>query len=118
MVTESKNAKTSERTRMMMSQFMSLHNQGYSISQIAEKFNLSKPTIYKYLEQIAQQEGVSRESLLQEIHTSPAYWLREEQRVKIDIDQLSKNFIIAETALNKIISQIDLLLTDCDEEDL
>ena len=57
-------ARTNERTLKMMENFMELHEQGYSIADIAEKFNLSESTVYKKLEEIAEKNDVARESLL------------------------------------------------------
>lgn len=59
--------KRSERTRKMIKQFYGLRNSGYSIRQIAEMFNLDPATVYSYLGEIAEQEGVDRNSLLDRV---------------------------------------------------
>ncbi|MBQ3465078.1 helix-turn-helix domain-containing protein [Candidatus Saccharibacteria bacterium] len=55
--------KTNERTLRMMENYMELHEQGYSVAEIAKKFNLSETTVYAKLEEIAKKNGVTRESL-------------------------------------------------------
>lgn len=55
----------SERTLKMKEAFMTLHNQGLSIKEIAHKFNLASCTVYGCLQEIADQAGVPRDSLLQ-----------------------------------------------------
>ena len=59
--------KRSERTRKMIKQFYGLRNSGYSIRQIAEMFNLDPATVYSYLGEIAEREGVDRNSLLDRV---------------------------------------------------
>ena len=60
--------KKNESTLRMESEFMALHSQGMTIPQIAKKFNLTTTTIYSLLDDIAKQNGVSRESLLERVH--------------------------------------------------
>lgn len=57
-----------ERTLKMMEQFMALHNDGKDISEIADLTGVSKWTVYDNLQAIADQNGVSREELLQRVH--------------------------------------------------
>ena len=54
--------KESERTKLMKENFMSLHNRGLMISEIAQKYNLSDQTVYNSLQAIADDYGVRRES--------------------------------------------------------
>ena len=56
---------TSERTFKLLEGFMSYHEQGYSIPEIANFFGLSTSTVYRNLGKIAKNAGVSRESLLE-----------------------------------------------------
>ena len=55
----------SERVTLMKENFMSLHNQGYTILQIAEKYGITRVSIYHYLAEIAKKNGVDRDSLLE-----------------------------------------------------
>ena len=56
--------KPNERTLKMMENFMDLHDAGYSVGEIAKKFDLSDSTVYGKLSEIAARAGVTRESLL------------------------------------------------------
>lgn len=62
----------SERTFKLREGFMSLHNQGLGVSEIAENFDLHPVTVYRLLDEIAEAAGVTRESLLQRPHTAHA----------------------------------------------
>ena len=48
----------------MQEDYLELRQKGVTISEIAEKYGLSKRIIYKSLEEIAQKNGVRREELL------------------------------------------------------
>lgn len=85
--------KESERTKLMKENFMSLHNRGLTISEIAQKYNLSDQTVYNSLQAIADANGVSRESLLQVIKTpSDKAYAREVEKVKVDVGNLIHGF--------------------------
>ena len=62
------NTKRSERVNYMISNFMDWHNAGMSIKEIAEKASVTTRTIYQRLQEIADLNGVSRESLLEVVH--------------------------------------------------
>lgn len=49
----------------MMEDFISRHNKGYSIKEIAEIYKLSPSVVYKNLGAIAEKAGVSRKDLLE-----------------------------------------------------
>lgn len=59
---------TSERVLAMKKGFMKQHEKGETISEIAEHFNVSIWSIYDHLQEIADENGVTRESLLQRVH--------------------------------------------------
>ena len=59
--------KTNERTLKMMESYVKLHNEGHSVKEIAKMFNLSPFTIYDHLGEIAENNGVTRESLLERV---------------------------------------------------
>ena len=61
-------AKRSSRTLKMMGEFMALHNAGHSIPEIAKMTRVDFATIYRHLDEIAEQNGVTRESLLETPH--------------------------------------------------
>lgn len=57
-----------ERTLKMKQEFVSRRDEGQSINQIADRFGLSPSTVYKKIDQIAQDSGRTRESLLERVH--------------------------------------------------
>lgn len=60
--------KQSERVSIMKENFMKLHNEGYTILEIADKYNIARRTIYSHLNEIAKENGVDRTSLLEIPH--------------------------------------------------
>ena len=110
-------ATVSERVRRMKENFMSLHEEGKTILEIATLFNLSRDTVYRHLGDIAAQNGTTRENLLQQVHKTPAFWKREQKQVHVDVDELYRNFDIADQALSTIINQIDRILEEVKENE-
>ena len=60
-----------ERTLKMKEEYVSLFEAGMTPKEIAKKFELSSWTVYNYLDEIAKEAGVPRESLLVRPHESP-----------------------------------------------
>lgn len=56
--------RTHERTIKMRENFISLWSEGFSIKEIAEKYNLSETTVYNHLDYIARASGMNRKQLL------------------------------------------------------
>ena len=104
-------AKESERTKLMKQNFMELHNRGLTIPEIAERYDLSKITVYRNLQTVADENGVSRESLLQIIRmpTDKAY-AREAKKVSVDVQQLKEEFKKAKSSITFLIEIIDQTL--------
>lgn len=104
-------AKESERAKLMKQNFMGLHNRGLTIPEIAERYDLSKFTVYRNLQTVADENGVSRESLLQIIRmpTDKAY-AREAKKVSVDVQQLKEEFKKAKSSITFLIEIIDQTL--------
>lgn len=99
-------AHQSERVSLMKSNFMQLHSDGYSISEIADKFNLTSRRIYHLLQEIADENGVSRESLLQHVHKKhSAKGHSNSIESRINPNKLNEDFDI-------LLHDIDTLITD------
>lgn len=100
-----------QRVENLKKNFMQYHQAGYSIPEIAAEFNVDFSTVYKYLDEIAKENGVTRESLLQNAsftkENSPASFRKD----RIDIEELQKNFDNLNTDLTTIITQLDNILT-------
>lgn len=107
-------ARESERMRLMKESFMELHQQGVTIPEIAEKFNLGKTTVYHTLQDIADANGISRESLLQIPRKASAEraYQREAKKVKVDVAKLKNGFREAGSHLDFLIGIIDDILRE------
>lgn len=102
----------SERVRRMIAEFMTWHNEGFSIYQIADKFQLSAHTVYQYLQEIADANGVTRKSLLQRVRsqTAKTALLEEERQVHVSVQELTTDFANARSAIDSICNKIDNML--------
>lgn len=111
-------AKESERMRLVKANFMELHQQGLSIPEIAEKYNLGRATVYHALQTIADANGVSRESLLQIVRkpTERAY-KEEAKKVKVNVSELENGFKEVGNMIDSIINIIDETLREEKEHD-
>ena len=82
-------AKTSTRVLEMQRNFIRLRNEGKSIAEIANAFNLSTCTVYLRLQEIADENGVSRKDLLQndypETRASVASKTKKSEKDEIDV---------------------------------
>ena len=82
-----------ERTLKMKREFISLHEKGLSVKDIAEKFNLNPVTVYKYLGEIARENGCTRESLLKQVHQPFLTYDRQFMPVpEVDVGQYRAKF--------------------------
>lgn len=102
-------ATVSERVHVMMENFMALHDQGYSIPEIAKQHNLSFPSVYNHLQEIADANGVTRDSLLQIVRTekSERALAEEKRRINIDVNAMLTEFGSASESIKEIIKKID-----------
>ena len=106
---------TTERVHVMMENFMELHEQGYSIPEIAEKFNLNSSTIYRHLQEIADANGVLREDLLQivKVSFSRKHWNEQSKREKATFEILEQGLNSIEIEVDKLIRALEEELTAC-----
>jgi len=105
--------KEAERTYVMKENFMSHHEAGESISEIAARYNLSKVTVYRHLQEIADKNGVTRESLLQIVRTpTPNQIGRETHRIRVTAQELDDEFNKVEQSLGSLIDLIDNILEE------
>jgi DNA-binding MarR family transcriptional regulator len=112
--------KISETVNVMKKNFMALHNEGYSIAEIAERFELSPPTVYNHLDEIARENGVTRNDLLQIIKSpySERGFREEAKRVKVDVDELNKGLAKAEESIQETIDMITMILEGEEDNDI
>lgn len=60
----SESVKIQDNTLQMKKEFVRLHRKGMTVKEIAERFDLSTWTVYHYLGEIAEENGLTREELL------------------------------------------------------
>lgn len=101
--------RTSERVKVMKENFIDLHNEGLSISEIAARFKLSGSTVYRYLDEIAKENGTSREDLLQKslYHTQAERLRREEKEAKASFEKVQKELAVLQNSLQIVRSLVD-----------
>ena len=103
----------SERTRVMKENFMALHSEGESITEIANRYNLSRCTVYQHLQEIADANGVTRESLLKIIRIpTERQYFEEAKRIKVTAEDLGTQFSVANKAIGSLVQLIDTLLEE------
>lgn len=102
-------SRTTQRVEMLKKDFMKYHNNGYSIREIADVFQVDFSTVYNHLQEIADTHGVTRESLLERV-SSPHTSRLSFQKDKTDVRELKDGFSNIEKDIDKVISVIDKIL--------
>lgn len=104
--------KLSERTKRMRKNFMKERREGKNIAQIAKEYEMNVSTVYSSLQIIADENNVSRESLLEKM-SSPHSWTDDRKKRKkleeVDVKLLSENF-------EAIVENIDIIVQNIDNE--
>lgn len=104
--------KRQESTRKMMEQFPELKEHGYTIPEIADKFGLSWTTVYNVLEIIAQENGQTREDLL-DCPMSPDHSGRVSNKGhKFDLEEFRETAIQAKARIEKMEDLINVALME------
>lgn len=102
-------AHLSERVKIMKEGFMTLHDSGKTISEIANHFEVSTWSVYKNLQDIADANGVTRESLLERVHNSHEVTTRTlRHQEKVTPIELNESF-------SKMLHEVDQLIENIDE---
>ena len=109
--------KTNERTLKMMENYIKLHNEGHSVKEIAKMFNLSPFTIYDRLGEIAEQNGVTRESLLERVFIADHSGQNYTPVKPIDPTEFRKHFDAALTGVQTLKATISQALEEYDIND-
>lgn len=107
--------KKNERTLQMMKNYVSLHDGGMSPRDIAKKFDLSYWTVYNALQEIADNAGVTRESLLKRPHSEHQPFERISEPVKpINIKAFSERFQNALGFMSEFKEMVDMAIEDAE----
>ena len=107
-------AKQHERTFKMMEDFIPLHNEGYSVKDIAERYNLSLSSVYKKLGAIAEKAGVSRKELLEKPIVADHSGRNFTPVKPIDKAKFNETFESLMAGVDSIQSQIGSTIDDID----
>ncbi len=105
-------AKPDERTLQMMEAFIGLHEDGYSIPEIAKKFNLSWSIVYRKLGEIADKAGVTRESLLMSPIKADHSGRNFTPVKPVDTAKFHERFGIAMTELDAMLKEVVQAIED------
>lgn len=101
--------KRTEKVSRMMEEFMKLHKEGHSIQEIAAKYELDVSTVYNSLQEIAEKNHVTRESLLKRAY--PEHINKEVRKVnsfvKENPKELRESFAKAIKDVEEIIKFVD-----------
>lgn len=98
-----------ERTLKMMENFIVDHKADMSIAEIAEKYGITKWTVYEHLDEIAEKNHVSRDSLLDVIKTHYTFnQTKKREIVTIDIEKFDES-------TQKIVDNIDDIIKMTEE---
>lgn len=103
--------KRTENVSKMLENFMELHNEGYTIPEIAQKYNVEKSTVYHLLQQIADANGVTRESLLQIVHSNHVMTkARISKATQVNPEELKAAFERANKEVKNLTRIVDQIL--------
>ena len=102
-------AKESQRMKDMKKNFMSLHEQGKSIAEIAKIYSLSQFSVYTNLQKIADANNVPRESLLAVVHSPHSSFTRQKKE-DFDYKKIQEYASSINNQIDSIIAAIDQAL--------
>lgn len=107
-------ANTSERVLQLKKNFMEHHKNGWTIQEIADKYHVTRRHTYTLLQEIADENGVTRESLLEiphSQHASPLF-LHRDGVEKVNVEEIRKDFQNIISSANNVMKAIDTLLEE------
>lgn len=110
-------AKISERAIQMKANFMRLHDEGKTLTEIAEIYSLSRWTVYDHLQSIADENKdkvSSRDDLLERPHKTHELknaTLRM-SREHVDIEEIRGLASDILSNIDKIVSKVDTILKE------
>lgn len=105
-----------ERTLQMQQNYVRLHNEGLSPIEIAKVYDLSAWTVYNALQEIADEAGVSRESLLARPHAEHQPFERISEPVKpVKIEAFREKFQGALNTMSEFKEMVQMAIDDSEE---
>ena len=111
--------KNSERTSLMKKEFIKLRASGMSIQDIAKKYGMTARNIYFHLQEIADENHVTRDELLfvpQKPHIIKSSNSKRLSKEAISPEELKKDFSEILEKVDNIIEKIDTTIAANTEE--
>ena len=105
-------ANKSIRMEELKKDFMKHHEEGKTIKEISELYNVSTRHIYNSLQDIADENNVSRESLLKKIHKKHQPPQNIKSAGQINPAEMNENFYGIINNAKIIIKKIDSILQE------
>lgn len=107
--------KPHERTLKMMENYVRLHEEGRSVSEIAKLYGLSTSTVYGRLAEIANKAGVSRKSLLEKPFTADHSGRNFTPVKPVNTTELERRFNEVLDNLKKVRAELSLCIAKQEE---
>lgn len=107
--------KPHERTLKMMENYVRLHEEGRSVSEIAKLYSLSTSTVYGRLAEIANKAGVSRKSLLEKPFTADHSGRNFTPVKPVNTTELERHFNEVLDNLKKVRAELSLCIAKQEE---
>ena len=104
--------KNSPGTQAMMENFMDLHQQNFSISEIAEKYGITPCTVYSHLQSIADMNNVSRDFLLNRPYANVGPRSSQQPFASFALYEARDSISSTINKLNGIITNIEAILSN------
>ena len=105
-------ANKSIRMEELKKNFMKHHEEGKTIKEISELYNVSTRHIYNSLQDIADENNVSRESLLTNVHKKHKPLQNTKSAGQINPAEMKENFDGIKNNAKIIIKKIDSILQE------
>ncbi|MGN1298148.1 MAG: hypothetical protein ACI4VH_07040 [Clostridia bacterium] len=105
-------ANTSERVQQLKKNFMKHHNEGKTIKEISEHYNVSTRHIYFILQEIADENNVSRESLLTTPHREHPRNGSAKTSKQVKPQEIREKFDTMISNAKTLIKKIDYILQE------
>lgn len=105
-------ANTSERVQQLKKNFMKHHQKGETIKEIANRYHVTPRHIYSILQDIADENNVSRESLLTAPHCDHVRKASYKNSGQINPEEIRKKFNTMISNAKTLINKIDSILQE------
>ena len=113
-----------ERTLQMMKAYMELRRQGFSHHEIADQFHLSPATVFRCLQEIADMEGVPRDSLLDDPNKGNHFCYNPKPVTPVDVsgfrhhyEAISTEIVSLREEVSKSIEELETMGQLLNEEE-